>query len=336
MIIGIPFLSVMLAFLASAPIFAVAGADLLAAYSKILSVFISPQGFTEAWTRAIPILFAGLGLCLAFKIGFWNIGAEGQLHMGAWFTTLMVLMFTDLPAWGLLPLMLSAAFFGGGIWGLLPAILKVRLQVNEVLTTLMMNFIAGFWVLYWVYGPWRDPKGLGFPLTPPFPEAAILPSLPGTRVHAGLIIAVVAAVAVYFFMYRTTIGFELKVTGESLPASKYAGMSYTKLILLVLFISGGLAGLAGLSLVSGVVLRLRPGISPGYGFTAIIIAWLSRLNPLVAIPVSFLFGGLLVAGDALQIAMRVPVAIVFVFQALVLIFIVGAEILSRYKITVRF
>jgi simple sugar transport system permease protein len=247
----------------------------------------------------------------------------------------MVLMFPSSPAIVIIPLMIFFAFLVGGIWGVIPAFLKARLQVNEVLTTLMMNFIAILWVDFLVYGPWRDPQGYGFPLTPMFPPEARLPLLPGTRIHSGLLIAIVSAILVYFVLSFTRWGYEIKVAGESRSAAKYAGMSYLLLTLLTMFLSGGFSGLAGMALVSGIVLRLRHGISPGYGYTAIIIAWLARLNPIAAVIVGLLFGGLLVSGDALQIGLGLAFSTVLVFQGLILLFVVGADILTQYRIIIR-
>ena len=328
----VPVISLVLGFLSAAPLFLVVHVNPILAYQQVLGVFLNVDGLTESLTRGIPLLLASVGLCLAFKMNFWNIGAEGQLFMGASGATAMVFLLPESSAFVLLGSMMIAGFVFGGLFGLIPAYLKARLEVNEVLSTLMLNFVAILWVDYLVYGPWRDPQGFGFPLTPMFPPNARLPSIPGTRIHAGLILGLVCAVLVYIFLARSRWGYELKVTGESRLAAKYAGVNYLRLTLLVMFISGGLSGLAGMGLVSGIVLRLRHGISPGYGFSAIIIAWLARLNPLAAVPVSILFGGLLVAGDALQIALGLAFATSQVFQGLILIFVVGAELLSRYKV----
>lgn len=330
--ITVPIASLVLGFLSAAPLFFAVGVNPTLAYQQVLGVFTSADGLTESLTRGIPLLLASVGLCLPFKMNFWNIGAEGQLFMGAFAATGIVFLLPDSPAFVLLGSMMIAGFVFGGLWGLIPGYLKARLEVNEVLTTLMLNSVAILWVDYLVYGPWRDPEGFGFPLTPMFPLNARLPWIPGTRIHAGLLVGLICAVIVYIFLARSKWGYELKVTGESRLAAKYAGIDYLKLTLLVMLISGGLAGLAGMGLVSGIVLRLRHGISPGYGYSAIIIAWLARLHPLAAVPVSILFGGLLVAGDALQIGLGLAFATALVFQALILLFVVGAEVLTRYKL----
>jgi len=326
-------MALVLGFLSAAPLFFAVGVNPILAYQQVLGVFLSVDGLTESLTRGIPLMLASIGLCLPFKMNFWNIGAEGQLFMGAFAATSMVFLLPESPAFILLGSMMTMGFIFGGVWGLIPAYLKARLEVNEVLTTLMFNFVAILWVDYLVYGPWRDPEGFGFPLTPMFPLNARLPWIPGTRIHAGLIVGLISAAFVYIFLARSRWGHELKVTGESRLAAKYAGIDYVKLTLLVMFIGGGLAGLAGMGLVSGIILRLRHGISPGYGFSAIIIAWLARLNPLAVVPVSILFGGLLVAGDALQIGLGLAFATSLVFQGLILLFVVGAEVLTRYRMT---
>lgn len=318
------------------PLFLLAGVSPYAAFQQVFSVFTTSQGINESITRSIPLLLIAVGLCLPFKMGFWNIGAEGQLFMGAFAATAMVLIFPESTSIVLFPLMILAALLMGGIWGAIPAFLKARLQVNEVLTTLMMNFIAILWVDFLVYGQWRDPQGYGFPLTAMFPPDARLPLLPGTSIHSGILIAIAGAILVYFLLSYTRWGYEIKVAGESQSAAKYAGMSYLLLTLLTMFLSGGFSGVAGMTIVSGIVHRLRHGISPGYGYMAIIIAWLARLNPIGALIVGLLFGGLLVSGDALQIGLGLAFSTVLVFEGLILIFVVGADVLTQYRITLRF
>jgi simple sugar transport system permease protein len=326
--------SILLSLLAGATLFWAVGLDPWQVYLKFGQVFLTSTGLAETLVRATPLMLIALGLIPAFRSGFWNIGAEGQLHMGAFGATLVVMTLAEMLGGSLIPLMLVVSFLLGSIWGVIPAILRAKLQVNEVLTTLMMNFIAILWIDYLVYGPWRDPEGYGFPLTAMFPEAARLPGLLGTRVHTGFLIGLVTTVVIYIIMNWTILGYSIKVTGDSPQAARYAGISYTKTIILVMIISGGLAGLAGMGLVSGIVFRLRHGISPGYGYTAIIVAWLGRLNPWATAVSSILFGGLLVGGDVLQMAFDLPVATVFVFQALILIFLLVGEVFYRYRIRV--
>ena len=323
----ITLISLLLALAAGSLLFVSVGVNPIEAYSKASDVFLTTRGLEEICVRATPLILASVGLTLAFRASFWNIGSEGQIYMGAFGAGLAALYLG-----GSLPLVLLSGFAFGALWGLIPAFMRVKLKVNEALTTLMMNFIATLWISYLVYGPWRDPKGYGFPLTPEFPPSAILPNLPGTSVNLGFILAMAMSIVAYFIMERTELGFELKVIGGSEKAAIYAGIDVSKALMLMMVISAGLSGLAGVSIVSGVMHRLRPVISPGYGYTAIIIAWVSRLNPLLTALVGFLFGGLLVFGDALQIAFNLPVSSVQVFQALILIFAISGSFFEKYRI----
>lgn len=295
-------------------------------------VFASPTGIALALTVSSPILLVSIGLAIAFRASFWNIGAEGQLYMGAFGATGVVFYANAMPPWLVLPAMFLGAFAAGAAWGIVPAILKVKLRVNEVLTSLMMVYIAILWVLYLVYGSWRDPKRLGFPITPMYPPEAVLPRIPLTSIDVGIIFGIIIAMGMYFLIKRSRIGFEIRVTGDSFGAARYAGISHLRTLLIVMTISGGLAGLAGLVIVSGQVRELRPAISPGYGFTGIIVAWLANLNILGVIPAAVLFGGLSVGGDVLQTSLALPAAFTLVFEALIFIFVIAGEIFVRYRI----
>jgi ABC-type uncharacterized transport system permease subunit len=293
--------------------------------------FGSAYGLSETVVKAIPLILASLAVSLAFRMQLWNIGAEGQLYMGAFGATWVALAYPQWPAALLLPAMFIMGFLMGGVWGLLSAIPRAFFKVNETITTLLMNYIAILWVDYLVYGPWKDPKGFGFPITAPFSEGAILPSFGPTRIHAGLIFALVAVVLLYIVLNYTKWGFEIRVSGESAQAARYAGMDYARNILLVMFISGGLAGIAGMTEVSAITQRLQHGISPGYGFSAIIIAWLARLQPWAIVVVSFVFGGLLVGGYSIQTS-GFPAATVAMLQGAILFFVVGGEIFIQYRL----
>lgn len=335
--LAITLLFLAMAFLATTCLFLSVGADPAKAYLSIASSFTNPSLLAESVTRGIPIMLVSLGLVPAFRMNFWNIGGEGQIYMGMFASTGLVLWNLEtcaIPDQLLLFAMFIAAFITAGLYGVIAAVLKAKLEVNEVLTTIMMNYIAVLFVDYLVYGPWKDPFGYGFPLTRPFPPPALLPSIPGTHVNLGLGIGICAAFAMHLLINRSKLGFEIRVTGDSLSAAKYAGISYLRVAASVMFISAGLAGLAGLTIVSGILGRLRPGASPGYGYTGIIVAWISGLNPWLIVLVSILFGGLLVAGDTLQSAMGFSFAITQVFQALILIFITMSEFLKRYSIEI--
>lgn len=293
--------------------------------------FGSFYGFSETVVKAIPLMLAGLGVAVAFKTLLWNIGAEGQIYMGAFAASGVALFGHGIPEPLVLPCMVLAGFIGGALWGLVPAIPKAYLGVNETIVTLMLNYVAILWVDYLVYGPWKDPHGYNFPLTAMFPDYALLPAIPGTRIHLGLLFGLMAAVVLHIVFRYTTWGYQITVIGESRKAAEYAGMNIKRNILLAMFISGGLAGLAGMAEVSGIIGRLQHTVSTGYGYTAIIIAYLAKMNPLVIILVSLLFGGLSTGGYAIQV-LGLPSQIVMMLQGAILFFLLGGEIFTRYRI----
>ncbi len=232
----------------------------------------------------------------------WNIGAEGQLLLGAWAASTVVLvplLPVGTPAVIVLPVMLVAGFLGGAFWGLIPGFLRSRFGVNEIIATLMLNSIAFAWIQYWVFGPWTEG---GFQMSAQFPPEAWLPRLSdlaeaapvfrGLTVHAGFLVAVAAAVVVWFIVERSAWGYEIRLIGDNPRAARYAGVRIARNILLVFAVSGGLAGIAGMTEVAGVVHRLQDNFSPGYGYTAIIVAYLAKFHPLRVVPVAILFGAL--------------------------------------------
>jgi len=235
----------------------------------------------------------------------------------------------------LIVLLFAGSFAAGAAWGGVAGFLKARLGVNEIISTLMMNYIALHLCDFLVYGPWRDPDGYGFPKTAAFPHAAWLTTLGDTRIHTGLFVALAAVVVVWLIFSRTRWGFEIRVTGENPEAARYAGMGIVRNIMLVTLLSGGLAGLAGMTEMAGLSHRLQHAFSPGYGYTAIIIAWIARLNPVSMVVVSFLMGGLYVGSDSLQIMMHLPVGMVYMVQGLILFFVLGGEIFAEYRIVWR-
>ena len=330
-----PVLSFLLALVFCSFILLAFGIDPIEAFSVMVDgAFGSTYALTETMVKAIPLMLTGLGVAIAFRMLFWNIGAEGQLALGGIAASYVALFMSDyLPGATVLPLMILLGALAGAIWGLIPALLKSYLGVNEILTTLMMNYIAILLVEYLYLGPWRDPDGYGFPGTAPFPEAAWLPRLTG-RVHAGIIIAIIAAVVMWFILSRTRWGYEIRLIGENRNAARYTGVSITKNLVLVMLLSGGLAGIAGVAEVAGLTRRLY-GLTVGYGYTAIIVAWLAALNPWGVIMVAFLMAGLLVGGDQLQIAMQTPAAVSEVLQGAILFFVLGSSIFANYRIRIK-
>ncbi len=330
-----PVLSILLALLTGGIFLVGTGYRPLDVYSAMISgAFGSEYGLSETVVKAIPLLLCGLAVSIAFRMQLWNIGAEGQFYMGAVAATWIALFHSSGPRYLVLLLLLLAGFAAGGLWGLLPAIPRAFFKVNETITTLMLNYVAILFSSFFVYGPWKDPQGYNFPLTAVFPASATLPTLGSTRVHLGLVFGLAAAAVLYIILWHTKWGYEIRVIGESPVVARYAGMSVKKNILLVMAVSGGLAGIAGMAEVSGVIQRLQPSISPGYGYTAIIIAWLARLNPFAIVGVSFLMGGLLVGGYNMQTS-GLPAAIVAMLQGAILFFVLGGEILTKYRIRVR-
>ena len=328
----VPIMSIILAVAFGWLFLSWSGHDAAATYMRMLNGAIgSKYNLSETVVKAIPLMLAGLAVSLAFRMKLWNIGGEGQLYMGAFAASGIALACGDMSAWLLLPLMLLAGFAAGAIWGGIPGVLRAYWQVNETITTLMLNYVAIFWVSYLVFGPWKDPASMGFPLSARFSLNAYLPVLGTTRVHLGLIIAIIIAVLFYIILNYTRWGYEIRVSGESQEAARYAGINVTRNIILVMLISGGIAGVTGMIEVSGITHRLQQGISPGYGYTGIIVAWLARLNPFAIILVAFLFGALLVGGFGIQ-TMGISYSIVLILQGAVLFFLLAGEFFRKYRV----
>jgi simple sugar transport system permease protein len=360
------------------------GINPLTAYrDMVLLAFGSAYGISETIMKAIPLMLAGLGVAVAFRMLIWNIGAEGQLYMGAFMSCLVAYTWPEAPAWILLPAMIAGGFVGGALWGAIPGALKAFLGVNEIITSLMLNYIAIQWINYLVVGPWQDPTSLGFPRTTRLSESATLPTiteawylptivllvaggivvqhrimrrlrdrrerlklaigallvgflsvgtiyfLDGGRVHLGFVLSLVGAGIFAVLLGRTRWGYEVRVIGENVRAARYAGMSLARNIVLVMMISGGMAGLAGMSEISGNLHLIKRMFSPGYGYTAIIVAWLAKLNPWGVILVSLLLGALYRGSDAIPGA---PKALGMMLQAVIFFVLIGGEVLVRYRI----
>lgn len=328
----VPLVSVMAAFLVGALFLTLTDRDPLEVYTAMFKGALGSQyGLAETIVKAIPLMLCALGISVAFRMQLWNIGAEGQFYMGAFAASWLPLAYPQAPMILMLPGMALLGLVGGGLWGLIPAMLRARWKVNEIITTLMLNYVAILWVDFLVYGPWKDPKGFNFPLTAKFPAAAALPTFGDSRIHVGLIIAVVLAAIFWVVFEKSRWGFEIKVIGASEQAARYAGMNIRRNIYWVMLLSGAVCGLAGMAEISGIVGRLQPNLSPGYGYTAIIVAWLSKLNPAAILVVSILFGALQVGGFFVQ-TMGVPASVAAMLQGAVLFFVVGGEFLTQYKI----
>jgi simple sugar transport system permease protein len=294
------------------------------------------SGLTQSLVKATPLLLVGLGIVIAFRASVINIGGEGQIIAGALMGTTFSLVFRDWPGWLLIPTTMLSGFLAGAVWGFIPGILKARLGVNEILSTVMMNAIALQLMNSLLRGPLMDPEAVAnrtfLAQSARLPDQVWLPRLvPQTLLHSGALIAVVLAVLVYVFLWRTTIGYRIRAVGLNPDASRYAGIRVPFYQALSLTLAGGFAGLAGIVEVMGVHHRLLEGISGGYGFSGIVAALFGGLHPIGAIPASFLFGSLLVGADKMQRAVQVPSALINVMLGLVVLFVVGSALWSRQR-----
>ena len=281
--------------------------------------------------KAIPIFLCAAGVAVCFRMQIWNIGAEGQFALGATGATGAVLLFPQAPMWLLLPAMFVFAALAGALWAAIPAILRVRPGMNEIISSLMLNSVGIFFLQYLVYGPWKDPNGAGFPMSIPFPPAAVVPTLFG-RVHWGLALCLLAGAGLYFFFKRTRLGYEITVAGENPRAARYAGMPYGFLVLFVFCLCGALAALAGALETSATLGRLRPNVAVGYGYTAIVVAWLARLRFTRIAFFSFLLAGLRVGVENLQIELKVPAAFGGMIEGCILLIVLAFQFFEHYTI----
>lgn len=331
----LPLAGVLAALLIGAIMLIILKADPIAAYIALIGGATgSVSGITQSLVKATPLLLVGLGICIAFRANVINIGGEGQIILGALTATWLPLTFSAWPGWLLIPATLIMGFFAGAAWGFVPGILKARLQVNEILSTIMMNSIAQQLMNLLIRGPLMDPSGIAagtyLAQSARLPQQAWLPRLiPQTLLHAGAILAVLLAVAVYFFLWRTTIGYRIRAVGLNPEASRYAGINVPFYQALSMTLAGGFAGLAGAIEVIGVQHRLLDGITSGYGFTGIVAALLGGLHPLGLIPASIIFGGLLVGAAQMQRAVQVPSSLINAILGLVVLFVSGSALWAR-------
>ena len=290
----------------------------------------------ELAVKATPLILIAIGLSVCFRSGNWNIGAEGQFIMGAIAGSILPVVFNGWQSPLVLPLMLLFGLVGGALYAAIPAFLKARLNTNEILSSLMLVYVAQLFLDWLVRGPWRNPEGFNFPETRNFHAAAILPEiLESGRAHWGLILALLAALATWFMMNRMLKGFEITVLGQSQRAGRFAGFSATKMVFFAFLFSGALAGLAGIAEVSGAIGQLRPVISPGYGFTAIIVAFLGRLNPLGIVAAGFVLALTYLGGEGAQITIGISEKVSRLFQGALLFFVLACDTLILYRVRIR-
>lgn len=320
--------SLALALLVFAIILLLFGKNPLQAYADILrNTLGSAYGFSEVLVKVIPLMLTATAVMLPARIGLVNVGGEGQLTMGAWLAGGAALavgaVAGGLPLWVALPIVLAAGFLGGGLWALIPAYLRARGWLNEVISTLLLNYIAALWLGYFIFGPWRDPSSANYPQTVEFGANVRMPMFADTRVHLGLLIALAAVILAALILKFSVWGYVMRAIGGNPEASTRHGIVTTRYILMVMFIAGGLAGLAGAGEILAIQGRLRPGFSPSYGYIGFLIAWLAGQKPLGIVVFSFVMAIISFGGDTLQITQGLPYAAVNVLISLVLIVVLG-------------
>lgn len=329
-----PVLALGLTVVTAAVIFRIMGRDPVAAlHTFLIEPFATEGGGAELLVKAAPLIMIGVGIAIACRANVWNIGAEGQYTLGAIAGGGVGLAFPEAPAILLFPTMMLAGCLGGMAWAAIPAWLRTRFNANEILTSLMLTYVARLLLIYLVSVPWRDPEGYGFPQSAMFSADATAPILlEATRVHLGVLLAAVAAVIGWIVLMRSMLGFQLRVQGEAPRAARFAGFSQHRLIWTALLISGGLAGLAGLFEVAGPIGQLTPSISPGYGFTAIIVAFLGRLHPIGVVAAGLVLALSYLGGEAAQVTLGLPSAVTGIFQGVLLFLLLGCDTLIRYRL----
>ena len=330
-----PLLAIALTMISGMILFLFLGKDPVQAIAVIfINPLFSTYSLSELLVKACPLILIAIGLSFGFRAGVWNIGAEGQYTLGALSGGAVALAFYDVPGFWLLPLMGLAGIVGGMAWAAIPALLRTRFNANEILVSLMLVYVAILLLSYLVSGPLKDPDGLNFPESRLFHDAATLPILfEGTRTHIGILIALGAAFIAALLIGKHMIGFQIKVLGQAPRAARFAGFSETRIVWTCMMISGGLAGLAGMLEAAGPVGQLVPALPVGYGFTAIIVAFLGRLNP-----IGIVLGGLVmsltyIGGESAQIEMGMPSAVTSVFQGMLLFYLLATDVLIKYRIS---
>lgn len=332
-----PALAVGLTVLAGAGLFAALGKDPLEATRLIfVEPFLDPFSRSEILVKGAPLVLIAIGLSLGFRAGIWNIGAEGQFIIGALAGGAVALAFYDVPGLWLMPLMALAGAAGGAAWGMIPALLKIRFNANEILVSLLLVYVAELLLSALVSGPLRDPDGFNFPESRLFHDSATPPMLiEGTRVHAGVAVALGAVVLFHVLLQRHLLGFRVKLYGQAPRAARFAGFSENRLIAMCLGVSGALAGLAGAFEAAGPVGQLVPSLSLGYGFTAIIVVFLGRLHPVGILFAAMIMALTYIGGEAAQIALNLPAAAISVYQGMLLFFLLSMDVLVNYRVAWR-
>lgn len=283
-----------------------------------LIVFATGDAYSisQTFAKTTPILLCALAVAVPGRLGLISVGAEGQLHAGAIAGTGMVLLAPELPGFALIPLMLAAAAFGGAIYGYLPGLMRARLDVNETITTLLLNYVSVMLVSALVFGIWRDPESQGWPATISFPDGAVLPALSGSRIHLGLLLGLLIAIALHLFFHHSRWSQRIRILAGNRKVGETFGVNFGFWVVVLMALGGAIAGIAGIAEVSAIQGRLQPSISLGYGLTGFLVAWLSRHQPLIIVPVSIFVGALVAGSDALQLFAKVPAASAVIMQGM--------------------
>ena len=336
-----PLVSILMTLCVGATIFAVLGYDpLKSLYQFFIAPLSRPDQVADLFVKACPLIITATGLVFCYRANVWNIGAEGQIVMGAVCAGGVALFVPALPDILLMPAMILAAVIGGIAWALIVGILKVRFNTNEILVSLMLTYVAALFIDWLVRGPWRDPQSFGFPLTKSYDEAALIQrvDVPGIgtlgQLHWGVVAALVMAFVASFVMSRTLFGFQVKVMGDAPRAGAFSGFSVARTTICALCISGGCAGLAGMVEGSANMGQLQPEVSLGYGFTATIVAFLARLNPIGVIAAGLVIALAELGGDSAQIALGMPKVVTGVFKGILLFMLLAGETFNRFQLRI--
>lgn len=329
--IAAPIVGIILGLLIGAALIMIAGADPIEAYKTMfLGAFGGQRQITETLLKMTPLLLIGLGLAAAFRARVWNIGGEGQYYMGALLGGVIALTFPDWPRPLLLTTILVAGVIGGGLWALIPALLKVRAGMNEIISTLMLNYVAILFVTYLARGPLQEPGGY-LPMSAQFDPVTRLPQLPGTRIHIGVILVLLLIPLIYVLLWHTPLGFRLRAVGSRASVARYAGFSVERAIIFALVLSGALAGLAGIIEVTNLHYRLKAGITGGYGFSAVLVALLGRMNPFGVAIASLFFAALIVGAETMHVLAGLPPELAQAIQAVIVLSVLAVDTAARRR-----
>lgn len=329
--LGAPVLGAIVGLLIGALLIWITGSNPIDAYWIMFKgAFGGGRQITETLLKTTPILLIGLGMTVAFRARVWNIGGEGQYFMGALLGGLVALYWTELPQPLLWIVMLLAGVLGGVLWAFIPAFLKIRFRVNEIISTLMLNYIASLLVIYLTRGPLQEPGGV-YPISAKFASVTLLPVFPGTRIHLGVFLAFILVPIIYLLLWKTPLGFRLRAVGSRPSVAQYAGIDVNKTIVSALVISGGLAGLAGIIEVLMIHTRLKGTISGGYGFSAVLVALLGRMNPFGVMIASIFFAALIIGAETMHVLSGLPPELADAIQAVIVLSVLAVHAWVRLK-----